>query len=96
MFPFYSRISTVPNAPLRVRFVLPSSSISNTYGRLILTYSQFGFTTSHLCHIIVYMNYTTMMQQTERNVYKAICSSGSNTLTVTPPPLLTLSSGVYY
>lgn len=76
--------------------MLPSSGIGNTYGRLVLTNSQFTFTTAHLCHLIVYTSYASMMQQTERNVYRAICSSSGTTLTVTPPPSLYLSASVYY
>ena len=37
-----------------------------------------------------------MMQQTERKIYKAKCTSSSTTIYVTPPPTLTLNSGSYY
>ena len=52
MYPFQSRISTVANAPLRIRFKLPSSSVDNANGKFTLTYSQIGYSTAHLCYII--------------------------------------------
>jgi hypothetical protein len=52
MYPFQSRISTVANAPLRIRFKLPSSSVSNANGQFTLTYSQINYSTAHLCYII--------------------------------------------
>jgi hypothetical protein len=64
LYPFYSRISTVSNAPLRIRFVLPSSSIDTAWGQLVLTYSQIEYSSAHLCYIIAYSSYQAMMQQT--------------------------------
>jgi len=66
MYPFQSRISTVANAPLRIRFQIPSSSISYGAGSLVLTYSQIQYSSSHLCSIISYVSYMSMMQHTER------------------------------
>ena len=43
MYPFESRVSTIANAPLRIRFKLSSSSISSTNGKLELTYNQIGY-----------------------------------------------------
>ena len=96
MYPFESRISTVDNAPLRIRFKLASSSVANTNGKFTLTYSQIGYSTAHLCYIIAYSSYTTMMQKTQRSVYKVSCTSSSTTITVTPSVPLTVSSSSYY
>jgi hypothetical protein len=97
MYPFQSRISTVANAPLRIRFQIPSSSIATTWGQLVLTYSQIQYSSSHLCSIISYASYASMMQQTERTEYKAYsCTSSGSTITVRPPYTLTISSGYYY
>lgn len=96
MYPFESRISTVANAPLRARFRLPSSSVSNAWGTFTLTYSQIGYSTKHLCYILAYPCYAAMMQQTQRGSYKVSCTSSGNTLTVTPAVTLTVSAGNYY
>lgn len=86
LYPFYTRISTVANAPLRIRFSLPSSSVSAANGQFMLTYSQIQYSTAHLCYIIAYNSYTSMMQQTQRNIYKASsCTSSGTTIYVTPP-----------
>jgi hypothetical protein len=96
MYPFQARISTVANAPLRIRFKLPSSSVANANGMFTLTYSQIGYTTAHLCSIIAYASYAAMMQQTQRSTYKASCSSSGSTITVTPAVTLTVGSSLYY
>lgn len=96
LYPFQSRISAVSNAPLRIRFKLPSSSVGSTNGKFTLTYSQIGYTTSHLCYIIEYSSYAAMMQQTQRTTYKVSCSSSSTTITVIPTVTLTVGSSNYY
>lgn len=98
MYPFQSRISTVANAPLRIRFQIPSSSITYSgSGKLVLTYSQIQYSSSHLCSIISYASYTSMMQQTERTEYKAqSCSSSGSTITIYPAKTLTISSTYFY
>ena len=52
MYPFQSRISTVANAPIRIRFKLPSSSVASANGKFTFSLSQIGYTTAHLCYII--------------------------------------------
>lgn len=96
VYPFQARISTVANAPLRVRFSLASGSLTNSYGQIRFTNSQIGYSSAHLCYIIAYSSYTTMMQQTERTIYRVGCTSSINTLTVTPSPTLTINSGQSY
>ena len=96
MYPFESRISTIANAPLRIRFKLPSSSVASTNGKFTLAYSQIGYSTAHLCYIIAYSSYAAMMQQTQRSTYKVTCSSSSSTITVTPAVTLTVVSSLYY
>ena len=96
MYPFESRISTVSNAPLRIRFNLPSSSVANANGKFTFTNTQIGYSSAHLCYIIAYASYAAMMQQTERDVYKVSCSSSSTTLTVTPAVTLTVGASLYY
>lgn len=97
MYPFSARISTVSNAPLRVRFTIPSSNVANANGLLVLSYSQIQYSSAHLCYIIAYNSYTAMSQQTQRNIYKsASCTSSVTTIYVTPPKSLTLTSGIYY
>lgn len=97
MYPFLARMSTVANAPMRIRFVLPSSSVASANGRLVFTYSQIQYSSAHLCFIIVYASYTAMLQQTQRTVYRTgSCTSSGTTLTVVPPAPLTLVPSVYY
>lgn len=97
LYPFYSRISTVANAPLRIRFALSSSSVSTANGRFTFINTQIQYSTAHLCYIIAYNSYTSMMQQTQRNVYKTYsCTYSSTTLTVIPPYTLTVSASNYY
>jgi hypothetical protein len=64
MYPFQARISTVANAPLRIRFQIPAGSIDRANGRLDLAYSQIQHSGAHYCYIIKYKDYTSMMQQT--------------------------------
>jgi hypothetical protein len=96
VYPFQARISTVANAPLRIRFSLISSSVGNAHGQLTFTYDQIGYSTSHYCYIIAYTSYAAMMQQTERDIYRVTCTSSTSTLTVTPSPTVTINSGSYY
>jgi len=96
VFPFQARISTVANAPLRVRFSLASGSLASTYGQIRLTYSQISYSSAHLCYILAYASYTAMMQQTEKIIYRVSCTSSGSTLTVTPSPTLTINSGQSY
>jgi hypothetical protein len=97
VYPFHSRISTVANAPMRIRFKLPSSSMATANGKFMFTYSQIQYSSAHLCYIIAYASYTAMMQQTERTVYKVYsCSSTGTTINVVPPYTLTLTSSNYY
>lgn len=86
MYRFSARMSTVANAPLRVRFTIPSSSVGNTNGVLVISYSQIQYSSAHLCYIIAYNSYTAMSQQTQRNTYKsASCTSSGTSIYVTPP-----------
>lgn len=97
MYPFQSRISTVANAPLRIRFRIPSGSINRATGRLDLIYSQIQYSGAHYCYIVKYKDYTSMMQQTQRTMYRtSSCTSSSSTLYITPPSTLTLDVSVYY
>jgi len=65
MYPFHSRISSIPNAPIRIRFKIPTSTtISYGTGKFVFTYSQIQYSSSHLCYIIMYASYAAMMQQT--------------------------------
>ena len=66
VYPFQARISTVSNAPLRIRFSLLSGSntVANTWGQLVFTYDQIAYSATHLCYIIAYTSYAAMMQQT--------------------------------
>lgn len=97
IYPFESKIATVANAPLRMRFSIPSSSVSYGSGSFVFTNSQIQYTSSHLCYFISYASYSTMMQQTERTVYRASsCSSSGSTLTVYPPKTLSITPGNYY
>ena len=96
MYPFESRISTVANAPFRIRFKLPSSSVASTNGQLRFVNTQIGYSSAHLCYIIAYSSYAAMMQQTERDVYKVTCTSSSTTMYVTPAVTLTVGSSLYY
>ena len=84
------------NAPLRIRFNLPTSSVANTYGKFSLVYSQIGYSTAHICYIIAYSSYAAMMQQTERDTYRVSCTSSGTTLTVIPAVTLTVGSSLYY
>jgi hypothetical protein len=97
MYPFHSRISTVANAPMRIRFLLPAASVGSPAGRLVFTYSQIQYSSAHLCYIIVYSSYAAMMQQTQRTIYKTdSCTSSSSTLTVVPPSPISVSINTYY
>lgn len=97
MYPFQARISTVANAPLRIRFQIPSGSIDRANGRLDLIYSQIQYSGAHYCYLIKYNDYTSMMQQTQRTIYRtSSCTSSSTTIYVTPPSTLTLATSVYY
>lgn len=97
MYPFQARISTVANAPLRIRFQIPSGSIDRTNGRFDLVYSQIQYSGTHYCYLIKYNDYTSMMQQTQRTVYRTSnCWSSSTTIYVTPPSTLTIGANVYY
>jgi hypothetical protein len=99
MYPFQARMSSVANAPLRIRFMFTTSSVPATTGMLVLTYSQIQYTSAnaHLCYIMSYSSFTIMMQQTQRKVYKASsCTSSGSTLSVVPPKPLSLSTAVYY
>ena len=98
MYPFLARINTVANAPLRIRFKIPSSSVSGTgSGALKLTYSQIGYSTAHYCYIVKYASYAAMMQQTERTIYRTrSCTASGTSITAYPAYTLTISTSNYY
>ncbi len=96
VYPFKARISTVANAPLRIRFKLPSLNVGTAWGQFVFINNQIQYSSSHLCYIIAYTSYAAMMQQTERKVYKASCTSSSTTLTIIPAVTLTVGTSLYY
>lgn len=50
MYPFVSRISTIANAPMRIRFKTSGGTISvGNNGGFRLTYSQIQYSSAHYC-----------------------------------------------
>jgi hypothetical protein len=52
MYPFYSRFTMVPNAPLRIRFKLTSGTITNSgLGKFLIKNSQITYSTAYLVYL---------------------------------------------